>query len=156
MKKDQAGFGIIEVLLALVVVSVLGVTSWYITQKHHQAVSPSTTVSQASTTSNCSSSSGLATLSGSITEGPTGPVQQAGSPTTATVNDHTVNVENGNAQVVATTKTDSYGKYSVCVHPGQYALTLSPSIGVGGIKNNQVNVISGMNTFNLSVDTGIR
>lgn len=152
MDTDQKGFSVIELLFLVVILGVLGVTGWYV---YHATQGASSTY--ATTNTNKPPATILATLSGIVTEGPNSPVAKASdSGTEVVVSNHVIQAQNAQGKVVAVTKTDALGKYTFRIHPGQYTLVLVPQIGMGVIKSNTIDVVSGANTLNLVADTGIR
>lgn len=154
-------FSAVEVLLVLVIIGATGYLGWYVARSLQNI---NNAYSSATKTSNSASprfsakpaDKNLAVLSGTVTEGPTSPVSQAGNSGSAPVANHLIQAENSQNKVIASTKTSAQGKYTLHLPPGNYILVLVPQIGLGTPSNNSVQVASGTNTFNLSVDTGIR
>ncbi len=143
MSKNQEGFGVAKFLLLVALAVVVMALGWYFAK--HRSPAQITGASQ------------LASLSGTVSAGPGAPVcsSQYGCGS-AVVANHTLQILNRQGKVIDTTATDIYGKYSVHIPPGHYSLKLVPPVGMGTIKNNEVDVKSGNNTFNLEADTGIR
>ena len=161
MKRNQYGFGAILLVLVIVIVAAIGAMGWYVYQSLHNM---NTTYNAATSTSTKSgpkfsskkSATGTAVLSGVVTEGPTSPVEQSGTPSDAPVTNHIVQAKNTKGIAVTSTKTDSQGKYTLHLIPGIYTLVLVPKVGLADPSNNTVQVKPGANTLDLSLDTGIR
>lgn len=161
MKRTQHGFGALFVILILVIAAAVGAMGWYV---YRSLQNMNATYGSATTTSNqagpkfSSKAAGknTATLSGVITEGPTSPLSQAGTPSDAPVANHVVQARNAGGKTIASTKTNDQGKYTLHLAPGSYSLVLVPKVGLADPTNNTVQVKPGVNTLNLSVDTGIR
>jgi len=161
MKSSQKGFGVVEVLLIIVIVGAVGSIGWYVDRSLRstdRAYSSATRISNNASPkfTHKTTSEDMATLSGTVTESPTSPLAQPGNSGTAAVANHAIQAENAKNKVVASTKTDAQGKYTLHVPPGLYTLVLVPQIGPSAPADNTVQVTLGANTFNLSVDTGIR
>lgn len=139
MKSRMLGFTLIFLIVAVVVVAiVLGVVGWRV---YDVLISRS-------------GGNQETTLTGFVTEGPISPVCRMGDSCTRPITNHTVEavVQGG---VVASASTDNSGYYRLSLKPGRYSLMLVPKVGTR-ITNSQVNVVAGANTFNISIDTGIR
>ena len=157
MRQNQKGFGVIVALLTVLLVGAVGLMVWFVYNARQQPLN-SPTETKSSATEQCNNDSNLSILSGAVTEGPIrpGPVRQ-GEQSSRPVGNHAIEARDSNAQVIATTKTDNDGKYVLCLKPGHYALVLSPKVGLGTIKGNEVEVTKGSNrNFDISLDTGLR
>jgi|GEM_PF-1607509 hypothetical protein len=176
----QSGFGVIGVLAILVALGVVGFAGWYVNKARSQPLVKNyqecvnkgypillTYPGQCKTpdgksftnpadTSNSLNTAGLAILSGVVTQGPTAPVCSTSGGCYSVVSNHTIEAEDSDGKIVTTTKTDSNGKYTLHLKPGHYSLVLVPSIGSGVLKGNEVDVINGTNSLDLSADTGMR
>jgi hypothetical protein len=158
--KNSNGYTLIYALLLVVIAATVGFIGWYV--YHTSSVTNSLYANSGNVAAknhpyeNKSDVSGLAVLSGTVTQGPATPVCQSFATCANPVAGHTIQAIDSGGQVAASTKTDSKGKYSLHLKPGTYTLNLDPKIGLGVIKNNQVTVHSGTNTFNLEADSGIR
>lgn len=150
-----------ETVLAVVIVGAIGFIGWYVLSALHNTNSAYSTATKTSTSKSPkfavnAVATGSATLSGVITEGPTSPTTQAGTSNSAPVANHLVQALDAQGRVAASNKTSTQGNYLFHLKPGAYTLVLVPAIGPGSLQNNTVQVKAGANTFNLSVDTGIR
>lgn len=147
--KHQSGFGIAALLLLFVIFAIFGGLMWYGYQSGRFDGVPfvPTLLHQVG-------DKNVATLTGTVTAGPTTPVCVAGKPCTRVVSDRIINAEDTNGTVVATAVTDKNGVYTMYLAPGKYTLVSVPAIGLGPGK--QVTVVSGMNRFDMQLDTGIR
>lgn len=101
------------------------------------------------------------TIQGTVTAGPTCPVQTVENPCPdKPVPDREVDVQTPAGAVVASTKTDANGHYSVAVPPGSYVVHVVIVQGQAGIRQNtpgNVTVAAGQTvTLNIVLDTGIR
>lgn len=149
MKSNQKGFVATEVVLLVVIVGVLSAVGWYVysasqnTKKSPRVISKVVDKYQAA-------------LIGTVTEGPVSPVSTPGNSGVSVVANHVIQAENAQSKVVASTKTDSQGKYEFHLPLGQYTLVLVPKIGMGAIRGNTIQVVAGKNTLDLVADTGIR
>lgn len=110
----------------------------------------------ASRTGHLNTNNSLATLSGTVTEGPTTPVCTDSTPCSSPAINHIVQALDPNGSVIASATTNSNGEYVLHLRPGHYALKVVPQIGVGSTQEKNLDVIAGDNTFNISIDTGIR
>jgi hypothetical protein len=153
MKKNsrESGFGIVGALLVLVIVVLVSLLWWQIW--HNKTVSHKSSSVNNGTPS--AQYTGSSTLTGVVTEGPTAPVCTAGQSCSDIVADHTIVVLDSSGKIIATTKTNSSGSYSVKLSPGQYTLKLTPYIGISD-RSYQVMVSTGPTQFNIEADTGIR
>jgi hypothetical protein len=141
MRHKQAGFSLAIVALLVVVAAATSLISWR--------------VYVASSTPTSSVEVG-ATLTGIISEGPTAPVCRTDVSCERPVSNHTVEALDSSGGIVAQGSTDDNGRYTLQLQPGHYTLVLVPKVGLGNIPDNQVDVKAGVNTHNLSVDTGLR
>ncbi|SRR5258708_1038943 len=142
MEGKQSGFTFVALAIGILLVILLGIVG--------------ARVYDIRTANNTPQSVVQVKLEGVVSEGPTSPVCAADVPCTRTVDGHIVEAVDARGNVVASTKTDGSGHYSLSLAPGQYTLVLVPKIGLGNITGNQVDVKTGTNTFDLSVDTGLR
>ena len=147
MKNTNTGFGLIGLLVMLVLFVVIAAVGISLYGSLH--IAGSGVFSRIESTVK-----GEATLEGTVTIGPTTPVCRAGSPCTSLVANHTIVAKDIQGNTVATTTTDSNGKYVFHLKPGRYTLVPVPSIGLN--MGMPVIVIGGDNHFNLNLDTGIR
>jgi hypothetical protein len=143
MKHKQDGFSTLWFGALAIVVVAIGLTGWRVYELRSASQISSDTSAQA-------------TLAGTVTEGPTTPVCVSTVPCERPVANHTIEAINSTGSVVATNETSSSGQYSFHLEPGRYTLVLVPKIGLPGTPNDQVDVKAGANTFNLSVDTGLK
>jgi len=146
-QKAQQGFAGTGVVIIVLVIVLVGAIGFAITQKH-------STKSMSSGNSN--SQTGSANLSGTVTQGPTGPICSDTTSCYGPVANHTIEAVDTSNNIAATTKTDSAGKYSFQLKPGHYVLKLVPQVGPSALSNNEVDVTSGSKELNLTVDSGIR
>lgn len=161
MNADQKGFSAVEAVLVIVIVGAIGFVGWYV---YHSLRTTNNAYNAATKTSNSATpqfhtkktDNGLATLTGTIAEGPITPTVQSGNSGTAAVANHALQAKDAQGKIVASTKSDAQGKYTLHVLPGSYTLVLVPQIGPGPLTNNTVQVKAGTNTYNLTADTGIR
>jgi hypothetical protein len=95
-------------------------------------------------------------LHGVVTRGPTTPVCQVGTPCSAPAVG-TVLVFSHTGRIAARVRTGGGGRYSVRLAAGFYAVHVSPTQKIGGLKPSQVHVRSGASTrLDFALDTGIR
>ena len=130
------------VLVGLLVIVLIGVAAWWAYGALYQA--------------KLSNAGATATVSGVVTEGPTAPVCQLGSPCTRPVAGHGVEALDAAGNVVASATTDEAGKYTLHVQPGQYVLRLSPPVGISSGNTEELNAKPGQNTLDITVDSGLR
>lgn len=147
--KQERGFGIAGLLLLIVIFAIFTSLMWYGYQSGRFDGVPfmPTLLHQVGDKK-------VGTLTGTVTAGPTMPVCIAGKPCTRVVPDRIINAEDVNGNVVATAVTDKNGVYAMYLAPGTYTLVSVPAIGLR--PSQQVTVISGMNHFDMQLDTGIR
>ncbi len=101
-------------------------------------------------------SSGVA-IFGVVSAGPTCPVERVGNPCPPRPVSGTVDVRTGAGGVVATTRTDSKGRYSVSVKPGTYLLTVLTGSVFPRCPSRTVNITSKASVqADINCDTGIR
>ena len=103
------------------------------------------------------SSSALGTVVGTVTSAPTCPVERVGSPCPPRpVAGATVEVDRGDS-VVATTRTDTAGRFRVGVPAGHYTVVAHNIGGYRSTASSAVDVVAGTTaTADLTVDSGIR
>ncbi|MHB1526422.1 MAG: hypothetical protein ACYCZN_09105 [Candidatus Dormibacteria bacterium] len=68
------------------------------------------------------------TVSGAVMAGPTCPVEQAGSPCPDRPLQTTVQIASLSGTVVASTRSDSHGRYALQVAPGVYLLVVQTAV----------------------------
>jgi hypothetical protein len=101
------------------------------------------------------------TLTGDVVAGPTCPVQKAGTTCQPKpVANRDVKILDSSGKVVATTKTDASGHFSVALAPGAYVIQVAIVAGQPGMRQTtpgNVTVTTGQ-TVNVKIelDTGIR
>ena len=101
--------------------------------------------------------SSSARIVGTVTAGPTCPVERAGSPCpNRPVSGASIQaLQNGTA--VTSTQTDSTGKFRIAVAPGAYTIVATNAGGYRSTAQRQISVEAGKTaTVDLVVDTGIR
>lgn len=147
--KQERGFGIAGLLLLIAIIAVFVSLMWYGYQSGRFDNVPFMPMLLHRV-----GDKNIATLTGTVTAGPTMPVCIAGKPCTKVVNDRIINAEDANGNVVATAMTDKNGVYTMYLAPGKYTLVSVPAIGLR--PSQQVTVASGMNHFDMQLDTGIR
>jgi hypothetical protein len=103
------------------------------------------------------SGSGSAAVTGTVTAGPTCPVERAGSPCpNRAVDGASVQADRG-GHVVAETLTGAHGRYTLTVTPGVYQIIATNAGGYRSIARQRVSLAAGeRQTVDLVVDTGIR
>jgi len=103
------------------------------------------------------SGSGSAVVTGTVTAGPTCPVERAGSPCpNRAVQGASVQADR-EGHVVAETLTDTHGRYTLTVGPGVYTITATNAGGYQSIARRRVSLAAGeRQSVDLLVDTGIR
>ena len=102
---------------------------------------------------------GTSGISGTVTIGPTCPVERADSPCPPTPYAANITIEDG-GDVVATGRSGEHGAYRIAVPPGEYTVTAEPVVP-NPIAQAQpvehVKVVSGaFATVDISFDSGIR
>jgi len=94
---------------------------------------------------------------GSVMAGPTCPVERAGHPCPPKPVTAVVDVRNVYGDIVASTHTDSAGRYAVSVRPGTYAVLVITGAIFPRCPIDTVTVLSGSpRRVDISCDTGIR
>jgi hypothetical protein len=101
---------------------------------------------------------GSAVVTGTVTAGPTCPVERAGSPCpNRPVQGASVQAADREGHVVAETLTGTHGSYTLTVRPGVYTITATNAGGYRSIARRRVSLASGeRRSVDLVVDTGIR
>lgn len=145
MKLKANGFAIIEILILVVVLCVLMGMGWYIHNHNESGI-----------LQNHSESTSQASLTGVIVKTPISPNSQFATSNEAVVSGHTLQAIDTQGKIVASTKTDRQGRYMLRLAPGKYKLQLVPAISPSGTVVGTVTIKPGENTYNISVDTGIR
>lgn len=113
-----------------------------------------------STSTTPTSAPAMGTLKGTVTAGPTCPVQSVDNPCKdRPVPQQMVRVETSEGKLITTTTTDQQGQFRVQLAPGRYVLSV-PRAGVGIVGRTQKTVVTVSNeqitTVHLVIDTGIR
>ncbi len=141
MKCKQSGFSSLALILLVAIVAASGLIGWqvYETKLGMRQSDIST-----------------AALTGTVTEGPIAPICRPDVSCERSITNHTIEVLSTSGNIVATSKTDGTGRYSFALQPGHYKLVLVPQVGLSVGASGQVDVKAGQNTYNLSVDTGLR
>lgn len=101
------------------------------------------------------------TLTGDVVAGPTCPVERIGqSCPPAPVPNREIQILDTNGAVVATTKTDASGHFSVSLAPGAYVLHVTivrGQIGLSQVTPGEVTIVEGKSVYiKIELDTGIR
>jgi carboxypeptidase family protein len=101
--------------------------------------------------------SGNAVVTGTVTAGPTCPVERAASPCPdRAVQGASVQADRG-GHVVAEALTDTHGHYALTVRPGVYTIIATNAGGYRSIARRRVSLAAGeRQSVDLVVDTGIR
>lgn len=94
---------------------------------------------------------------GTITAGPTCPVERAGQPCPPQPVQADIDARDGSGRTVASTHSDSAGRYALSLAPGSYTLVVVTSNGWPRCPQTPVTVHPGQVTrADISCDTGIR
>ena len=108
-------------------------------------------------TSTMASASSTGTLTGRVTAGPTCPVERIGHPCPPESVSATVQAQTSHGHVVASTHTDTDGRYRLQLRPGTYTLVAVTPKPLPRCTPAKVTVIAAhTTTAAISCDTGIR
>ncbi|HEY2004569.1 MAG TPA: hypothetical protein VGH44_05660 [Candidatus Saccharimonadia bacterium] len=91
-------------------------------------------------------------VDGTLTLSPSSPVCSVSKPCTAPVANHEVDIV---GPIPEKTYTDSQGKFTVYLPPGNYLLTLNPRVGTGD-QSRSFTITNQPITLPLTIDSGIR
>lgn len=151
MSHRQVGFGIIGLVISVVLIGI-GIL---IGLQVPLALQHKGTITTLLSNLHGPSTALTATVTGTVTEGPTTPVCMVGRPCDQPVANHTLEAIDASGKIAAQTTTATDGSYTLKLAPGNYTLVLVPKLGMS-VNGSQLTAVSGAQTHNIAVDSGLR